>query len=311
MDGKPWTMVCRPSSVFKEHMKPKHWIVFITLGVIWSSSFLWIKIGVQEVGPMSLVAFRMLFGALTAAGIAVYYRIALPRDWNTWGIFAILGPASLAIPIFFISWGEQTIDSAVASILNATVPLFTLIVAHFWLHDDKITFQKTLGLLVGFAGVLILMSKDLLASEQGSVIGQGAVILASLFYAGSAVAIRKYTQHIDNTMRGVGMLLTSAVLMWIVGPIAERPFTIPALPITWIAALWLGILGSGLAMIMLYYLIHEIGPTRTSLVTYLFPVGGVILGVIFLKEQLSWQLIAGTVMIIASLAIVNYRRKTA
>jgi drug/metabolite transporter (DMT)-like permease len=311
MDGKPWTMVCRPSSVFKEHMKPKHWIVFITLGVIWSSSFLWIKIGVQEVGPMSLVAFRMLFGALTAIGIAVYYRIALPRDWNTWGIFAILGPASLAIPIFFISWGEQTIDSAVASILNATVPLFTLIVAHFWLHDDKITFQKTLGLLVGFAGVLILMSKDLLASEHGSVIGQGAVILASLFYAGSAVAIRKYTQHIDNTMRGVGMLLTSAVLMWIVGPIAERPFTIPALPITWIAALWLGILGSGLAMIMLYYLIHEIGPTRTSLVTYLFPVGGVILGVIFLKEQLSWQLIAGTVMIIASLAIVNYRRKTA
>jgi drug/metabolite transporter (DMT)-like permease len=311
MDGRPWTMVCRPSSVFKEHMKPKHWIVFITLGVIWSSSFLWIKIGVQEVGPMSLVAFRMLFGALTAIGIAVYYRIALPRDWNTWGIFAILGPASLAIPIFFISWGEQTIDSAVASILNATVPLFTLIVAHFWLHDDKITFQKTLGLLVGFAGVLILMSKDLLASEHGSVIGQGAVILASLFYAGSAVAIRKYTQHIDNTMRGVGMLLTSAVLMWIVGPIAERPFTIPALPITWIAALWLGILGSGLAMIMLYYLIHEIGPTRTSLVTYLFPVGGVILGVIFLKEQLSWQLIAGTVMIIASLAIVNYRRKTA
>jgi drug/metabolite transporter (DMT)-like permease len=292
-------------------MKPKHWVVFITLGIIWSSSFLWIKIGVQEVGPMSLVAFRMLFGALTAIGIAAYYRIALPRDLKTWGIFAILGPASLAIPIFFISWGEQTIDSAVASILNATVPLFTLLVAHFWLHDDKITFQKTLGLLIGFAGVLTLMSKDLLASEHGSVIGQGAVILASLFYAGSAVAIRKYTQHIDNTMRGVGMLLTSAVLMWIVGPIAERPFAIPALPITWIAALWLGVLGSGLAMIMLYYLIHEVGPTRASLVTYLFPVGGVILGVLFLKEHLSWQLIAGTVMIIASLGIVNYRRKTA
>jgi drug/metabolite transporter (DMT)-like permease len=288
-------------------VKTKHWIVFIALGAIWSSSFLWIKIGVQEVGPMSLVAFRMLFGALTAIGIAIYYRISLPRDARTWGIFAILGPASLAIPIFFISWGEQTIDSAVASILNATVPLFTLLIAHFWIHDDKITFQKTLGLLTGFAGVMILMSKDLLASEHGSVIGQGAVILASLFYAGSAVAIRKYTQHIDNTMRGVGMLLTSAVLMWIVGPIAERPFEIPALPITWIAALWLGVLGSGLAMIMLYYLIHEIGPTRASLVTYLFPIGGVILGVIFLKEHLSWQLITGTVMIIASLAIVNYK----
>ena len=105
--------------------------------------------------------------------------------------------------------------------------------------------------------------------------------------------------------------MTSTILMWVVGPIAERPFEIPALPITWIAILWLGIFGSGLAMIMLYYLIHEIGPTRTTLVTYLFPVGGVILGVLFLKEQLSWQLIAGTVLIIASLAVVNYKKKTA
>lgn len=292
-------------------MKPKHWIVFILLGIIWSTSFLWIKIGVQDIGPMALTAFRMVFGALTAIAIAVYQKLSFPRDAKTWGLFAILGPASLAIPVFLISWGEQTIDSAVASILNATVPLFTLLIAHFWIHDDKITFQKTLGLLIGFAGVLILMSKDLLASEHGSVIGQLAVILASLFYAGSAVAIRKYTQHINNTMRGVGLLMTSAVLMWVVGPVAERPFEIPSLPITWVAALWLGVLGSGLAMIMMYYLIHEIGPTRASLVTYLFPVGGVILGVLFLNEHLSWQLLAGTVLIIASLAVVNYRRKTA
>ncbi|NOH04763.1 MAG: DMT family transporter [Chloroflexi bacterium] len=290
-------------------MKTKHWIVFITLGIIWSSSFLWIKIGVQEVGPMALVAFRMLFGALTATAIAFYQRIPFTRDPKDWGIFAIFGPASLAIPIFLISWGEQTIDSAVASILNATVPLFTLLIAHFWLHDDKITFQKTLGLLIGFGGVLVLMSEDLLASEHGSVIGQFAVILASLFYAGSAVGIRKYSQHINNTMRGVGFLITATVFMWVIGPIAEKPFEIPALPITWVAALWLGVLGSGFAMIMLYYLIHEVGPTRATLVTYLFPVGGVILGVIFLDEHLSWQLLAGTVLIIASLAVVNYKKK--
>jgi drug/metabolite transporter (DMT)-like permease len=294
-----------------EKLKPKHWIVFILLGIIWSTSFLWIKIGVQDVGPMSLTAFRMLFGALTAIAIASYQKLSLPRDLKTWGIFAILGPASLAIPVFLISWGETTIDSAVASVLNGTVPLFTLLMAHFWIHDDKITFQKTLGLLIGFAGILVLMSKDLLASEHGSVLGQFAVILASLFYAGSAVAIRKYTQHVDNTMRGVGLLITSAVFMWIIGPIAERPFEIPSLPITWVAALWLGILGSGLAMIMMYYLIHEIGPTRATLVTYLFPVGGVILGVLFLNEHLSWQLLAGTLLIIASLVVVNFKRKIA
>lgn len=291
-------------------MKTKQWIVFILLGIIWSSSFLWIKIGVQEVGPMSLVAFRMLFGALTAGVIAYFQGIPFSRDWKDWGIFAIFGPLSLAIPVFLISWGEQTIDSAVASILNATVPLFTLIIAHFWLSDDKITFQKTLGLLIGFGGVMILLSKDLLASAHASVIGQAAVILASLFYAASAVGIRKYTTHINNVMRGVGLLTTSAILMWLVGPIFERPFEVPQLPITWVAALWLGILGSGLAMIMMYYLIHEIGPTRASLVTYLFPVGGVLLGVLFLNEQLSWQLIAGTILIIMSLVVVNYKPRT-
>ena len=290
-------------------MKLKHWIVFIVLGLIWSSSFLWIKIGVQEIGPMALTAFRMLFGALTAAAIGVYLKVKWPRDLRTWNIFAILGPASLAIPIFFISWGEQTIDSAVASILNATVPLFTIFIAHIFLQDDKMTVQKVLGLLLGFAGVVVLMSEDLAGGSRNSVLGQAAVILASLFYAGSGVFARKYTQHVNGIVRGAMPLITSSIFMWAVGPLAERPFEFPSLPLTWIAVLWLGILGSGIAVIMLYYLIHEIGPTRTSMVTYLFPVGGVILGVIFLNEHLSWQLVAGTVLIIASLAVVNLKLK--
>jgi len=288
-------------------LKLKHWIVFITLGLIWSSSFLWIKIGVQEVAPMVLVAFRMLFGMLTSVAIAITQKVEWPRDWKTWRIFAILGPASLAIPIFLISWGEQTIDSAVASILNATVPLFTILIAHFWLQDDKITAQKMIGLLIGFAGVVILMSKDLSANAQNSAIGQAAVVLASVFYAWSAVYARKATQHMPGNIRSSAVLITATLFMWGFGPIIQQPFTFPKLPITWVAILWLGILGSGLATIMLYYLIHEIGPTKTTLVTYLFPVGGVILGVIFLDEQLSWQLITGSLLIIASLAVVNWQ----
>lgn len=292
-------------------MKTKHWIAFISLGLIWSSSFLWIKIGVQEIGPMALVAFRALFGLLAAGSIAVYQKVAWPRDWKTWGVYAILGPTSIAIPIFFISWGEQTIDSAVASILNATVPLFTLIIAHFWLHDDKMTVPKVVGLLIGFAGILLLFSEDLLASKHLNVIGQLAVVLASLFYAWSAVFGRKYTHHVSGAaLRGALPLITATIFMWTIGPIAEKPFLFPTLPITWVAVLWLGILGSGVATILFYYLLHEIGPTRTTLVTYLFPVGGVILGVLFLNEKLSWQLLAGTVLIIASLAVVNYKPRT-
>jgi drug/metabolite transporter (DMT)-like permease len=290
-------------------LKTKHWTVFIVLGLIWSSSFLWIKIGVQEIGPMVLVAFRMLFGAVTAVGIAAFQKVEWPCDWKTWGIFAILGPTSLAIPIFFISWGEQTIDSAVASILNATVPLFTIVIAHYWLHDDKMTVPRVLGLLIGFAGVVVLLSEDLTAGAHSSVIGQAAVILAAIFYAGSAVFARKATQHVAGLARSAAPLVTAAIFIWIIAPLVERPFTIPTLPITWVAALWLGILGSGLAMIMFYYLIHEIGPTRASLVTYIFPLGGVILGVIFLDEHLSWQLLLGSALIISSIVVVNWQPK--
>ena len=288
-------------------MKLKHWIVFILLGLIWSTSFLWIKIGVQELGPMALVSFRMLFGALTAAAFAIYQKVTWPRDWKTWRIYAILGPTSLAIPIFLISWGEQTIDSAVASILNATVPLFTIIIAHLWLTDDKITFQKGLGLLIGFGGVVVLFSKDLNANVNNSLLGQMAVVVAAIFYAWSAVLARKTTQHVAVPVRGAAPLLTATLFMWIVAPIFEKPFKFPALPITWVAALWLGILGSAVAWIMFYYLLHEIGPTRASLVTYLFPIGGVVFGVIFLDEHLTWQLLAGTFLIITSLAVVNWK----
>lgn len=256
---------------------------------------------------MALVAFRMLLGAITATGIAIYQKVEWPRDWKTWGIYAILGPTSLAIPIFFISWSEQTIDSAVASILNATVPLFTIVIAHFWLNDDKMTTPKVIGLLIGFAGVIVLFSEDLLASQHKNVIGQLAVILASLFYAWSAVYARKVTQHVTGVIRGALPLITAGLFIWLIGPITEKPFLLPALPLTWVAILWLGVLGSGIAMIMFYYLLHEIGPTRTSLVTYIFPPGGVVLGVLFLNEHLSWQLLAGTALIIASLFVVNLK----
>ncbi|MBI5944859.1 MAG: EamA family transporter [Chloroflexi bacterium] len=290
-------------------MKTKHWIAFIALGVIWSSSFLWIKIGVQEIGPTSLVTFRLLFGALSAAAIVSYQKASWPRDWKTWVIFGILGPLSLAIPIFFISWGEQTIDSAVASILNATVPLFTLIIAHFFLHDDKMTINKVIGLVMGFVGIVILLSEDLLASAHNNVIGQAAVILASLFYAVTAVAARKYTKHVEGPARGAAPLITATIFMLLAAPFTGEPFKIPTLPITWIAVLWLGVLGSGIAIIINYYLLHEIGPTRTTLVTYIFPPGGLLLGIIFLNEQISWQLLVGSILIVSSIVVVNRKPK--
>jgi len=218
---------------------------------------------------------------------------------------------SVAIPFFLITWAEQFIDSAIASILNATVPLFTILIAHYYLHDDRMNFPKILGILTGFAGVVVLLSEDLTAGAHNSAIGQAAVVLAAVFYAGSSVFARKATQHVPGLVRGAAPFLSAVAAMWISAPLLERPFTIPQLPITWVALVWLGALGSGLALILWYYLLHEIGPTRTSSVTYIFPLGGVILGVLFLQEQLSWQLVVGALLIISGVLATNWNPRRA
>lgn len=288
-------------------MKPKHWLVFILLGAIWSASFLWIKIAVAEIDPFSLVALRVLSGALTAGGAAVLLRARWPRDRRAWLDFLLLGVISLAVPFFLISWGETAIDSAVASILNATVPLFTILLAHTFLSDDRITPARALGLLTGFAGVVVLLSEDLGASPS-SLIGQGAVLLAALFYAGSSVYARRATAHLDGLARSAGPLFGASLAMWALAAVDGAPLQVPQLPITWTAVLWLGVLGSGLAQILYFYLLHEIGPTRATLVTYVFPLGGVILGVLFLGEHLSWQLAVGALLIISGIVVVNRNR---
>ena len=290
-------------------MQPKHWTAFIILGGVWSASFLWIKIALEEIGPNTLVAWRVLFGLLFAGGAVLLQRKAWPRDWTGWLPFLILGVTSVAIPFFLITWGELSIASAVASILNATVPLFTIVIAHLFLQDDRITVQRVIGLFIGFIGVVVLLSEDLLAGVHGSVLGQAAVILASIFYAASSVYARRKTQSAPGLVRGAAPLVSATVVMWMVAPALESPFKIPQLPITWIAILWLGVLGSGLALILWYYLLHEIGPTRTGMVTYIFPLGGVILGVIFLNEHLSWQLAVGALLIISSIVVVNWQSK--
>ena len=287
-------------------MKLKHWLVFILLGAIWSSSFMWIKLALREVSPSSLVAFRVLFGLIFGIAIIIIQKVRLPKGRKEWLPLLLLGLTNIAIPFYLISWGEKSVDSSVASILDATVPLFTIFIAHYLLKDDKMTLPKMLGLIIGFAGVIVLLSKDIGESES-TVFGQAAVILASIFYAGSAVYVRRTTQETPSILRSTGPLLSASVSMWIIVALTEKQVQIPKLEITLIALLFMGVLGSGLAFLMAFYLIHEIGPTRSTMVTYLFPLGGILLGVIFLHEKITWQLIAGGILIVASLIVANWK----
>ena len=265
---------------------------------------MWIKISLREIGPDMIVGFRTLFGVVFCIVVILIQRIKLPRTFKEWWPLVLLGITNIAVPFFLIAWGEKSIDSSVASILDCTVPLFTIVIAHFMVSDDKMTVSKISGLLIGFIGVFILVSKDF-GTSASPIIGQAAVILAAFFYAISAVIVRKATQSTPGILRSAGPLLSGTIIMWIAAFIFESPLKLPQLGITWTALLFMGILGSGFAFLMVFWLIHEIGPTRTSMITYIFPLGGVLLGVMFLHEHLTWQLIAGGLLIITSLIVAN------
>ena len=289
-------------------MKTKDWLAFIALGTIWGSSFLWIKIAVQEIGPFLLVAFRLLFGALGLLVVALYMRPEMPRGRRILLILTLIGFTNNAIPYVLISWGEQFIDSAVAAILNSTTPLFAMIFAHLYLRDDRLTASRLTGLLVGFVGIVILVSRDLSSEAQFNLAGQLAVLLASISYAGTIVFARKTTQGISPIALALIPLIGADLFMWVITPIVESPLSLPTLPVTWLAVVWLGLMGTCIAFLLYYYLLHSVGPTRTALVTYVFPLVGVILGVIFLNELLDWQLVVGGALVVGSIVVVNTRK---
>jgi drug/metabolite transporter (DMT)-like permease len=291
-------------------MKARDWMVFALLGLVWGSSFLWIKVAVQEVGPATLVGYRLLIGLIGLAVVVAARRPSSPRDRRTLFVLGVVGITNTALPFILISWGEQFIDSAIASILNGTVPLFTIVIAHLFLHDDRITPARILGLITGFIGVVVLMSRDLgPEARAGSVLGQAAVLAAALSYAGSSVFARRNLRQVDSVVQAFLPLISADTVAWVTALASEAPLQVPRLPITWLALVWLGLLGSCLAYLLYFHLLHAVGPTRATMVTYVFPVVGVILGVAFLNELADWHLIVGAMLVALGIGVVNLRRR--
>jgi drug/metabolite transporter (DMT)-like permease len=296
-------------------MNARQWGYFLFLTVIWGSSFMWIKIAVQEIGPFKVVSIRMMFAVLILFVILKARKIAAPKTWKMRGILLLQGMMSATIPWVLITWAEQYIDSAVATIYNGTVPMFTMIIAHIFVSDDRMTIRKVLGLLLGFSGVIVLVQNSFFhGNGNGSashmvLLGQGAMLLAAIFYGISNVYARIKLHSVPPVFQAFYTILYAGMILWVATPVIESPLVLPVKPVTWVAIAWLGILGAGLSYIMFYRLLHEIGPTRVSLVTYSIPVVGVSLGVIFLKEQLSWYLIVGAILIVSGIWGVNKRQK--
>ena len=291
-------------------MKIKEWLAFSAVGLIWGTSFLWIKIAVTEISPFVLVAFRTFFGALGLVGI-MWIQKSFPRSWKEFrpwlGVFAVVGLINVALPFVLISWSEQYITSGIAAILDSAVPLFSMLIAPLVLRDDPMTLPKTTGLVIGFVGVVVLFSPELAQGINQGLIGQLGMLLATLCYAAGSIYARLKARGLAPQLQAFLQLSLASVMVWLFTAAAERPIAMPHLAITWLALLWLGLLGSCVAYILFFGLMNTIGPTRTTMVTYIPPLVGVILGAIFLGERLNWQAILGGALILSGIAVVNLK----
>jgi len=296
-------------------MTPRQWIAFFSLTLIWGASFMWIKIALRETGPYTIVAIRIIMALLVLLPFLLKGRPGFPRTVKMWRQLLTLCLISAVVPWLLIIWSEKYIDSALATVLNATVPLFTIVIAHLWLHDDRMTRQRVTGLLVGFVGIVVLTFDDLFsaavagmdASARMKLLGQGAMLLAAFLYAMSNVYARARFRNVAPIYQAFYSMLVASVLVWGLVPVIEPSFTLPVRPATWVAIAWLGVFGAGISYLIFYYLLHQIGPTRVATVTYTIPVVGVTLGVVFLGEALTWQLIVGTLLIVSGVWAVARR----
>jgi drug/metabolite transporter (DMT)-like permease len=289
-------------------MPIRSWGAFLLLGSIWGSSFLWIKLALAELNPFTLVGFRLLFGALGMVLVLWTRRPTFPGDKRTWALMALLGFTNTTLPFVLITWGQTSIDSGVASILNSTTPLFTLVIAHFFLDDERMNLPRAIGLLVGFIGIVLLFSRDVSAQGfRAGLLGQAAVLVAAISYASSSVFARRAFRHVPLLVQAAVPLFVADTIAWIGALSLEAPLTLPRLPLTWISLAWLGLLGSCLAYLLYFYLLTHEGSTRTMLVTYMFPVIGVGLGVTFLGESLDARLVLGALLVVAGIGVVNWK----
>ena len=289
----------------------KNWAMFWGLGLIWGSSFLLIKVAVKELGPLPLVSVRIGLAATMMALFLAVTHHHWPQTRRERLALLYVGVMNTALPFTLITWGEQDIDSGLATVLNATVPLFTLVFAHFALADERISPQKVAGLGMGFAGVAILASRSTTSSSPNTLSGQLAILAASVSYATSAVVIRRYLRRVDPFVIAGGSLMIGGVIVVTITLLTVHPLPdVGALSVKAIAAvLTLAVTNTVVAYFLFYHLIDAWNATRTTLVTYVMPPVGVTLGAIFLDETVDWKIVAGAGLILGAIIVVNWRKR--
>lgn len=290
-------------------MGPLEWGMLVVLSILWGGSFFFVEVAVRTLPTLTIVTLRVGLAALALWGYILVSRRSIPAHWEVWSAFLIMGCLNNIIPFSLIVWGQQSIASGLASILNAATPLFTVIVAGLLLSDEALSLRKVVGVLLGLAGVIVMIGFEVVAGPDGDFLGQLAILGAALSYAFAGVFGRRFkTLGVDPIVVAAGQVTASSLLLFPVTLWVENPLSAGVLSWDVIAAIvGLALISTAIAYVLYFELLARAGATNLLLVTLLIPVSAILLGWLFLEERLTIVQVVGMACIAVGLLVMDGR----
>jgi drug/metabolite transporter (DMT)-like permease len=299
----------KAQGIIRTHMGPLEWALLMVLSVIWGGSFFFVGVAVTGLPPLTIVLLRVGLGALVLHGVVRVLGQRLPRDRGTWGAICLMALLNNLVPFGLIAWGQTHIASGLASILNATTPLFGVIFAHLWTADEGLSRGRLAGVALGFAGVVVLLGPEALHGLGTDLLAQVAVLGAAACYALASVYGRRFGRlGLAPLLLATGQVTASTLMLLPVALMVDRPWQLPfpGAPIIWAVA-GLALLSTACAYILYFRILATSGATNILLVTFLIPVSAILLGVTFLGERLEALHFAGMGLIGLGLSAIDGR----
>ena len=279
------------------------YILLTVLSIIWASAFFNIKIATYSYGPMTIALLRVFFGAIPVILLCVFKKIRIEAFTKDWYWFAIIGLINLVVPFFLIAYGVKTVQSNLAAILMSTTPLSSTILGHFFIKKEKINFLKTIGVLIGFAGIVYLFSDNLLINESN--FGSALLILvgSTCYVIGGVLTLKISRKKNENVTASI--LIWATIILIPISLIFEKPWSLnPSLPST-ISLIYLGVVSTGIAWLLRFRILKNNGLVFQSQVAYLIPIFGIILSYIFLKEIITPKVLIALLAVIIGIYFVK------
>jgi drug/metabolite transporter (DMT)-like permease len=283
------------------------WGMLIALSVLWGGSFIFNRWALDELEPFTVVAGRVILAAIALHVIVRVAGVSMPRDWTAWRPWLVMGIVNNVIPFSLILWGQTHIGSGLASILNATTPLFAVLIAHVATKDERLTANRLAGVLIGFAGVVVLIGKGAFEDFGGNVLAQLALLGASISYAVAGLWGRRLRAN-PPLANATGQVTCSALIMLVIAPLVDQPWEGGMIEGKTIGALLgLALLSTAIGYLLYFRILTTAGATNVLLVTLLIPVSALIMAAILLDEQIHAIDLAGMALIASGLLCIDGR----